>query len=128
MLLLLRTCFEGGFQNAWFLQWKICFRKRGTKKENPISRLRAQLLGTNAHENRTERHSLAFIKTGDYSYGTARDRVSGNLNFNGNKNYSNPVIKNTLTESNKLLSAAKKTAMGYGKSLLTDQNFLEYTK
>ena len=60
-----------------------------------------------------------LLKTGDYSYGTARDRLSGNLNFTGNKNYSNPIIKNTLTESNKLLSAAKKTAMGYGKSLLT---------
>ena len=60
-----------------------------------------------------------LLKTGDYSYGTARDKVSGNLNFNGNKSYNNPVIKNTVVESNKLLSAAKKTALSYGKSLLT---------
>ena len=60
-----------------------------------------------------------LLKTGDYSYGTARDRVAGNLNFNGNTTYNNPVIKNTVVQSNKLLSAAKKAAFSYGKNLLT---------
>jgi len=59
-----------------------------------------------------------LLKTGDYNM-RAGGGGQGTFEFTGNKNYSNPVIKNTLTESNKLLSAAKKTAMGYGKSLLT---------
>ena len=59
-----------------------------------------------------------LLKTGDYNM-RAGGGGQGTFEFTGNKNYNNPVIKNTLTESNKLLSAAKKTAMGYGKSLLT---------
>jgi hypothetical protein len=59
-----------------------------------------------------------LLKTGDYNM-RAGGGGQGTFEFTGNKSYSNPVIKNTLTESNKLLSAAKKTAMGYGKSLLT---------
>jgi hypothetical protein len=59
-----------------------------------------------------------LLKTGDYNM-RAGGGGQGTFEFTGNKNYSNQVIKNTLTESNKLLSAAKKTAMGYGKSLLT---------
>ena len=58
-----------------------------------------------------------LFKTGDYNM-RAGGGGQGTFEFTGNKSYSNPIIKNTVVESNKLLNAVKKTTMGYGKSLL----------
>ena len=62
---------------------------------------------------------IDLMKTGDYTLGSARDRVSGSLNFTGNSSYNSPVVKDAVKESNKLLSAAKKTAISKVKGLLT---------
>ena len=62
---------------------------------------------------------IDLLKTGDYSLGSARDRVSGSLNFTGNSSYNSPVAKDAVKESNKLLSAVKKSAFSKAKGLLT---------
>jgi len=60
-----------------------------------------------------------LMKTGDYTLGSARDRVSGAMNFTGDKSYSSPIMKDAAKQSNTLLNSAKKAAFSKAKSLLT---------
>ena len=71
-------------------------------------------------------YDFDFAKSGDYTLGSARDRVAGNYNFNGNATLDNTVIKqsknkNTLVDKvkNKSKSYITKKGTDYLKNLLS---------
>jgi len=57
-------------------------------------------------------YDFDFAKSGDYTLGSARDRVAGNYNFNGNSTFNNNVIKQSGNK-NALVDKVTKTSKKY---------------
>tara|TARA_R100001480_G_scaffold144801_1_gene142816 strand:+ start:140 stop:1462 length:1323 start_codon:yes stop_codon:yes gene_type:complete len=57
-------------------------------------------------------YDFDFAKSGDYTLGSARDRVAGNYNFNGNSTLDNTVIKQSKNK-NALVDKVKKKSTSY---------------
>jgi len=57
-------------------------------------------------------YDFDFAKSGDYTLGSARDRVAGNYNFNGNSTFNNNVIKQSGNK-NALVDKVKKKTTKY---------------
>ena len=68
-----------------------------------------------------------LTKTGDYTLGTARDRVAGNYNFNGNKTFSKSLEKNKFTNAIKS-KTSKKLITAMGDTLLKKSDMPEIPK
>jgi hypothetical protein len=71
-------------------------------------------------------YSTDLSKTGDYTLGTARDRLEGTYNFTGEKTYNNNVGKSSIKKIAKKSNLAKTIASSYAKSLLTPANTLKH--
>ena len=57
-------------------------------------------------------YDFDFAKSGDYTLGSARDRIAGNYNFNGNSTFNNNVIKQSGNK-NALVDKVKKKTTKY---------------
>ena len=64
-------------------------------------------------------YSTDLAKTGDYTLGTARDRLEGTYNFTGNNTYNNNVGKSSIKKASNLKKGLKYAASNLGKGLLT---------
>ena len=67
-------------------------------------------------------YSTDLAKTGDYTLGTARDRLEGTYNFTGNNTYNNNVGKSSLKKVSNLKKGMKYAAGNMAKSLLTQDS------
>jgi len=63
-------------------------------------------------------YTTDLAKTGDYTLGTARDRLSGVYNFNGNETFGKSLEPNMFTKAKDAISKNKKTIIDTGKSIL----------
>ena len=59
-----------------------------------------------------------LAKTGDYTLGTARDRLAGTYTFNGNETFGKSLEPNMFTKAKDAISKNKKTIINTGKSIL----------
>ena len=67
-----------------------------------------------------------FAKTGDYTLGTARDRVSGTYNFNGNKTFDNPVAKHANAKKYLTKKNTGKVFTAMSNSLLKQSDIIPH--